>query len=492
MIKLILIALTFLFAFSVSHESYAQEPDEAACLKQLQQNKHDKDAFNCIVKIYVKQKRIDELIILTKDISESEPGDADIHYKLALLYASKNENEKAIAQYGKAIELKPGHARALLGMGRSYLKTGKTTEGRKSLEAALNIDSNLEEARLLLHNTVTQEAAIPNSVQGRRNEQIKRVISGRLVKPGDEEWQKTCSQHENIPFPVDDKPSAENVSSLTNCSSYELYYGINQKSDPVKARLCAFDEVDKQREDGPFSGNAMLMTIYANGIGAKRNLPLAIKLACKVGGAPAEIEYRITHLERLREQSWQGTDFSLCDDITSGLMQGYCAAHSEDFSKIKRNKELLEIQSKWSQAEIDSFASLRKAADKYFDSHPESEVDQSGTARTAMTIEERAALEKEFLEILTKLEQRKLKKFYRDKFVEANARLDILYMKTQSNRQQEWGTVTKDGIKTTQRDWLKYRDAWVTFCKVKYPDTDVDSLRTLLTLLRVELLKSIL
>lgn len=475
MIKSILIALSVFLAFSVPHKSYAQEPDEAACLKRLQQNKHDKDALNCIVKIYGQQKKADALIILAQELSSPEPDFANIHFRLALLYESRNEYEKAITQYGETIKIRPEHARALLGMGRSYLKRGETAEARKTLEAAINIDPNLEEARLLLHN---------------RSEKIKKRKSDTGVETK-EEWQKTCSLYESIPFPVDDKPAAESVSLLANCSSYELYYGINQKLDPVKARLCAFDETDKQREDGPFSGNAMLMTIYANGVGAKRNLPLAIKLACKIEGALAEMEYRVNHLERLRVQNWQGNDFSLCDDITSRLMQGYCASHLEDFSKIKRKNDLLEIQSKWSQAEIASYASLRKASDQYFDSHSENEVDQSGTAGTAMMIEARSALERELLDILKKLEQGRLKKLNRGKFVEADAKLNAVYKKTQFNSEQGWGTVTKDGIRTTQRSWLKYRDAWVAFCKVKYPGTDVDSLRTLLTLLRVDLLKSI-
>lgn len=328
------------------------------------------------------------------------------------------------------------------------------------------------------------------SASEKRTERAIRLLKGEKVTPGEEEWQKTCSRYANVAFPTSEKPTPEITASLVNCDSYDLYYGFGKPTDPVKARLCAYDEMDKTREDSPFSGKGMLMTIYANGIGAKRNLPLAIKLACMIDGAPAEMEERIAHLDRLRKQNWRGTDFSLCDDITSGLMQSHCAGHFENFAKIKRGKQLKEIQATWSEAEKADYVVLRKATDRYINIRIEFEIDESGTARGAILTEQQAAMEDEFMNILQELQRGKLPKYTSAQFNASDSALNTVYNKVQKSKDADlWGTVSKEGIKRTQREWIRYRDAWVVFCKKKYPKVESNSVKTRLTELRVEMLK---
>ena len=66
------------------------------------------------------------------------------------------------------------------------------------------------------------------------------------------------------------------------------------------------------------------------------------------------------------------------------------------------------------------------------------------------------------------------------------------YLKIQINPDYNYGTVTKESIKTTQRQWIKYRDAWITFCKSKYPAIDSLSLKTWLTNTRIEQLQGLM
>lgn len=329
------------------------------------------------------------------------------------------------------------------------------------------------------------------SMYGKRIERTMRLLRGDQVTPGDEDWKNICKRYEKEAIPAADKPTAAVAASLGKCSSYELYFGFKQTADPVKARLCAFNEIEKQRADGLFAGDEMLMMMYANGVGAKRNLPLAIKLACTLEGAPAEMEERITHLEQLRKTNWQGTNFSLCDDITSGLMQGYCASHFENFEKIKRNKKLKAIQADWSKAELADYVQLRQATDLFIQAHVENEVDESGTARAAMAIEAEAYLEDEFLSVLYALNRGKLPSYSDQQFKAADLKLNKIYKNIQKMKETDvmWGTVSKDGIKDTQRKWIRYRDAWVTFCHKKFPSIPSTGIKTLVTNLRIELLK---
>ncbi|OPY62729.1 MAG: hypothetical protein A4E62_02979 [Syntrophorhabdus sp. PtaU1.Bin002] len=305
-------------------------------------------------------------------------------------------------------------------------------------------------------------------------------------------WEKICERVINVPFPSGDRPSSKDAKTLNKCSSYDLYYGFGQPANPEKARLCAYDEMDKARVDGPFDGEAMLMTIYANGVGAKRNFDLAIKLACKIGGAPAEIEGRVKHLEELKEQNWQGTGFSLCDDITSGYMAGFCADHVNKFASRGREKQLDKIQSKWTGAEKREYAILRRAATQYFDIHAENEVDQSGTARAALSIDDTSSQEKAFIKTLEMLEQGRLPNYSHQQLRDADSRLNSVYQKIQKTSEPPSGTVTKESIRTTQRGWLKYRDAWVRFCEKKYSGCSSDSIKTHLTLKRIKELEAFL
>lgn len=299
-------------------------------------------------------------------------------------------------------------------------------------------------------------------------------------------WQEICRQVANHPFPPQDRPAADMTKTLKNCSSYDLYYGFSVARNPEKGRICAYDEVNRPDDTSPFAGKAMLMTIYANGVGARRDLELAIRLACEIDGAPAEIEGRVQHLAELRERNWQGSDFSLCDDITSGYMAGFCADHGEKFAARVRGEQLNTIQAGWSAADMKEYAGLRMIADRYFTVHAENEVDQSGTARAALFVDDNASQEKQFLGMLQMLEQHSFPRSTSQQFKDADTRLNILYVKLQANHDDHGGTVTKQGIRNTQRMWLKYRDAWLKFCGKKYPACSGDSIKSYLTEKRIK------
>src|ERR1041385_1864230 len=76
------------------------------------------------------------------------------------------------------------------------------------------------------------------------------------------ETKKICQQHKTIDLPAKDRPTSAETAALAKCSSEDLYYGIGAPADPVKARKCAYLEMDRgSQDDGEFSGRAMLMVI---------------------------------------------------------------------------------------------------------------------------------------------------------------------------------------------------------------------------------------
>lgn len=302
-----------------------------------------------------------------------------------------------------------------------------------------------------------------------------------------------CESAKKLPLPQADAPAAANRAALKGCDSEALYFGIGITKDPGRARQCAYVERDDPDNGWPnlFSGTGMLMTIYANGIGAQRNFDLALKFACELNGAPAEEAGWVAHLNKLKREHWNGQDFSPCEDITSGAAQGSCAAHEARLAAVERKARLTKLIASWSNGERQAFATLEKVKNDYVKAEADNEVDMSGTARGAMYVEAEAAEEDRFLAILQALIKGDAPSSPTPGFSETDAKLNALYRKVLNVKDSSvWGTVTKEGIKTTQRAWLRYRDAWIDFAKIKFPSLAPESLKTALTKDRIKLLEN--
>src|SRR5262249_4003081 len=158
--------------------------------------------------------------------------------------------------------------------------------------------------------------------------------------------------------------------------------------DPARARQCAIVQMDDpQMRDDPFGGAALLMTIYANGQGAARDLDLALHFSCITWGAPEEHEGRVTTLEAMKSKP-APPEFSYCDDVTSGMAGGQCAAHDQRFSQVKREAAFTAYTKGWDAGTKQAFARLRSVATAFVEARTSNEVDLSGTLRGAFAIQE--------------------------------------------------------------------------------------------------------
>ncbi|HEX3092390.1 MAG TPA: hypothetical protein VHW72_07200, partial [Candidatus Angelobacter sp.] len=146
-----------------------------------------------------------------------------------------------------------------------------------------------------------------------------------------------CASVKNLELPVADKPAPAEEKALASCVSLDAYFGLGQPADPVKARKCAYAEIDRGAKAPLLGGKAILMMVYANGNGAARNYDAAIKLACELGGAPGDDAGRVYQLDRLKKQNWTGNNFSVCDHSSGSEMYEQCAILTERFDKIERD-----------------------------------------------------------------------------------------------------------------------------------------------------------
>ncbi len=296
-----------------------------------------------------------------------------------------------------------------------------------------------------------------------------------------------CRQLRSVHIPAPDRTDQRQAQGVGGCDSEALYYGIGHKADPARAFACAMAEAGDG--DGPFSGNALLMVMYANGIGTKRDLDKAIAIACTLGGAPAEIDGRVLNLAEAKKNGPPPTDFSWCQDITSGYAAGVCAAHESRIAQAKRDGRKARFPAQWRGAAL---TKLENAHAAFAESHANTEQDMSGTLRGALATDASEQLAEELMTDLDQVAAGNTPWAGDEQNTSADAELNAVYRQVMAvKRDDQGGTVTNANIRATQRLWITFRDAWVSFAMQIKPDTNRQAVINWLTARRTAQLKEL-
>lgn len=187
--------------------------------------------------------------------------------------------------------------------------------------------------------------------------------------------------------PRSDSPSADEAKALTGCDGEALYYGIGATADPVRARKCALSTIndDDQQPYHLHDREGLLMMIYANGRGARRNFETALHYACQIDDSAAARDSRARDLDHRGRWGWRGQDFESCEHATSGLAGAYCAGHSARLAEQDRDRNIGLLAARWSPEARHRFAQLKKSAENYFSTAHEMDCFR-GTLQTACAI----------------------------------------------------------------------------------------------------------
>lgn len=125
-----------------------------------------------------------------------------------------------------------------------------------------------------------------------------------------------------VPEPEADGPTPAEAKLLEICDSEQLYYGKRTPESLRRARHCAY--LEREGYDLPtVSGPAVLVMLYANGLGVERNIELAQRFNCEVGGSALEIQARRARLEDYAKGD-QSRDFDICDGAAAGFLKEIC------------------------------------------------------------------------------------------------------------------------------------------------------------------------
>jgi hypothetical protein len=285
---------------------------------------------------------------------------------------------------------------------------------------------------------------------------------------------------------------------LRGCNPLNLYYGLaGVKKDPTKAYFCALYRRSQHEslplslsqsilpEGEPQAEDVMLMTIFANGVGAPQNLSAAIVLACGLETTPEEKDARVRHLGLLRARRWLGDDFSFCDDAKSDVSLAFCKQFSAALAQFP--KDLASPTKSRSEEEKQALRALEIAQDVFINTLISSETDFNKHPLLKRRSSEREALEAR----LKALADGQVPVFSQAEMEQSQARLDEIYTALQSAPDTSGWQITKDGIFRTERAFYAYRKAFVRFARAKYPDIALNQVRAWLNEARIKQLKEL-
>lgn len=296
-----------------------------------------------------------------------------------------------------------------------------------------------------------------------------------------EKIDEICKSVSDITIPLQDYPGETTKASLKNCDSDSLYYGLEDELDYFKAKQCALIN----------NHNDILTMIYANGKGVQINIDMALHFACLLDASPFEMSRRIYQLDKLRKSKNVKGDFDICDHATSREMTASC----EDLvlrAEMKKQKNIIEfIKNRLTPKELIAFQKLQDVSKLYFTARIDNEVERLAMGGLAFGIMEDRSLNERMMKDLKKTLKCKIFVYAHEQYKKSDNQLNFFYKKIQRTQSREYSSINPEGIKLTQRAWIKYRDSLSSFAYLKCPNISVENWNTLITNERVKELKEI-
>jgi hypothetical protein len=283
-----------------------------------------------------------------------------------------------------------------------------------------------------------------------------------------------------------------------DCDSTAFYFGIGRDKDFAAARTCGFIErfnhVDK--DGSMFTGPGILSMVFANGEGGPRDLDLARRFVCEnKEAAPAEIETRLALLDKIAAalqppppaqpgqfppppRPQPPPHFSLCATSSTGLSWGWCTTLQVRINDAKRYDEMVKIVDGLTPQGVEAFKKLQTAEGDFETVRSSKEVDLTGAARAAWTLQEQDRVRAQFVSDLKLFSTPGFSEPVTVAVVDGLVDKDYASVRLNGASLFRGTTITVAGVDETQRSWLKYRDAWRAYEGVVNPTVSGDAVAT--------------
>jgi uncharacterized protein YecT (DUF1311 family) len=311
-----------------------------------------------------------------------------------------------------------------------------------------------------------------------------------------------CSAYQSVSLPAEAE-SAPVPKTAPACASYRSYRGIGRPVNYAEARTCAWQERRAQEADlgqnqqeptaWVVGGSLILADMYFNGAGVKRNIPLAIRLACESEEQMGRLALK--ELAKLPSLNDAKKPFEFCDYAVTTLTMNFCFSYSNEIGDEEIKRYYNSLESSMNAEQKTAFEKLLAARDAYVDEHA-LEVYQGGTIRAIRTMGSENILKDLFHTDVVHFERKKWPELSEKQIAMADSSMQSEYGKTiqllkaRPKDETYEGVVTASSLAKVQESWKAYREAWVAFARLRYPAA-VDAIRAEITLERYRLLKTI-
>lgn len=280
-------------------------------------------------------------------------------------------------------------------------------------------------------------------------------------------WVQACMRVEHA-GPVLTRPAG----SSERCDASSVYYS---KLDQAKTTDKEWAYVHRCAVVA--NDSAVLSMLYANGLGVERDVAVATRYACSTGAARAEMEGRVMHLATLAP----GARYDQCDDVTSGMMGGVCARIAATRAARIQAAFIGRLRAGLAPNQRSPFEHLVKASEDFARAHAEREMPAGGSGYAGFVIAAEAREIEWLREHLAAFEKGVFKAPSPAQFAAADYELNRVY-----GERMKGNEIAPAEVRYTQRSWLAYRDAWVAFAALRYPQLPEESLKALLTEWRIK------
>lgn len=328
------------------------------------------------------------------------------------------------------------------------------------------------------------------------------LASAAVPQNATDELPAQCSAYASVPLPAEAE-SIPTPNTAPDCASYRSYRGIGRPVNYPEARACAWRERlaqeaqlgqnQKEPDAWVVGGSLILADIYFNGAGVKRNIPLAMRFACEAEEGMAMLA--LPEIEKLNNSLPAHGPFEFCDYAATTFTMNFCSGYASEIETNRRDRYYETLKSQMNPAQREAFDKLIAAENAYVEAHA-SEVDQGGTIRGMRTIGSMNILHRLFRAEIGQLERKQWPVASSSQVKTADGLLHDEYetkvqqLRSHTKEEIDEGAVTADHLANVEQLWEKYRDAWTTFARLRYPEAEA-RIRAEITIDRYRLLNTI-
>jgi hypothetical protein len=223
------------------------------------------------------------------------------------------------------------------------------------------------------------------------------------------------------------------------------------------------------------------------------DMKLTLQLIARGGNVPAEVLGAIEHVY----DSWKSRknkDFNIADHITSGMGGNYISAKEQELADSNFNEDLNILIRKTPSKAQELLKNAYRVFEDFLEAKVWNEEGHDGSGYYTWGTESLNTQKQEFLETIDGLLQRRINiASKRDNESEFNAVYQnvITFVKTHDIRGMHF-SITEDGVRSTERLYLPYRDAVIELLQMIRPDISKDNVRIWLNEQRLENLNAIM